>query len=219
MPADLPREAEPSPSEAESAALPRGASGAIGRHGFSRRRLWRMLVAVAAIVPADLATKGWVVRNYELYQSVPVIGDFFRLTYIHNRGAAFGLDVGEHSRLIFLVFSLLALVFLAMLYRDTPSEDRLRLLGIPIIVAGALGNICDRIRYERGVVDFLDFGIGTSRFPVFNVADSAVTIGTALLFASFWATARRERAQMAEAKRAAAAQGGQAPDGGRSDPE
>ncbi|MGH7541433.1 MAG: signal peptidase II, partial [Gemmatimonadota bacterium] len=155
-------------------------------------------VVIAVVLALDLLTKAWVVGTFELYESVAVLDDFFRLTYTHNRGAAFGIDIGEHSRIFFLALSLVALSVLAAIHRATPVSDRLRVLALSLVAGGAIGNIIDRIRYERGVVDFLDFGIGTSRFPVFNVADAAVTIGAGLLLLSFWLEGRREAREGSE---------------------
>ncbi|MDH3733559.1 MAG: signal peptidase II [Gemmatimonadota bacterium] len=155
-------------------------------------------VPVLLIVLAlDIVTKAWVVRTMPLYDRREVWGDFFRFTYTHNRGAAFGIDIGEHSRIFFLVLSLIALCVLFVIYRGTPAWDRLRVLALSLVAGGALGNIFDRIRFERGVVDFLDFGIGDSRFPVFNIADSAVTVGATLLLISFWLEGRREQREAA----------------------
>ena len=152
------------------------------------------LLVVAAVLVLDVATKLWVVQNMVLHQSIPVFGDVVRLTYTHNPGAAFGINIGEHSRVFFLVLSILALGVLTMIYRATPTSDRLRLLAVALVGAGAIGNILDRLRYERGVVDFLDIGIGAHRWWVFNVADSAVTVGALLLLISYLLEERRERA-------------------------
>lgn len=171
-----------------------GAPALSATEGTEDRRSKYAITAlvIGVVLVLDILTKAWVVRNFDLYQSVPVLGDFFRFTYTHNRGAAFGIDIGEHSRIFFLVLSLVALGVLAAIYRATPAWDRLRVLALSLVGGGALGNIFDRLRFERGVVDFLDFGIGTSRFPVFNVADTAVTIGAGLLLISFWLEGRGE---------------------------
>ena len=155
------------------------------------------IVVVAIVVTLDLTTKWWVVNQMSLHQTISVFGDVVRFTYTHNPGAAFGINIGEHSRLFFLVLSLIALGVLAAIYRSTPSTDRLRLLAVALVGAGAIGNIVDRIRYESGVVDFLDVGIGTHRWWVFNVADSAVTVGAILLLISFLLEERREHAEKA----------------------
>jgi len=150
------------------------------------------LVIVAVILLFDITTKLWVVENFRLHESVQVIGDFFRFTYTHNRGAAFGINVGENSRIFFLVLAILALGIVGFIFRATPATDRLRLCALSLVAGGAIGNILDRIRYEQGVVDFLDFGLGSSRFPVFNVADSAISVGAALLLLSFYLEGRDE---------------------------
>ncbi len=139
----------------------------------------------------DVITKAVIQQTLSISQSVAVLGDFFRLTYIHNPGAAFGLHLGPHSRVIFLTLALIALGVLAVMYRQTPATDRLRLFAIGAIAGGALGNVIDRIRSRLGVVDFLDFGIGDLRWPVFNLADTAVTVGAMLLLASLWAEDQR----------------------------
>ena len=184
--------------EHESPALPGSGPG----NGDLTARLWLTLIPIVVILALDIATKAWVMNTFQMYEQTPVIGDFFRFTYTHNRGAAFGLDIGEHSRIFFLILSLIALGVLGAIYRGTPSSDRLRILAISLVSAGALGNIWDRIRLEAGVVDFLDFGIGTSRFPIFNIADSAVTVGAVLLLISFWLEGRREREMAAAAAEA-----------------
>lgn len=145
---------------------------------------------VGVVLVLDILTKLWVVQSFALYESVPVLGDWVRLTYTHNRGAAFGIHVGEHSRVFFLLLSLVALVVLGLIYRATPARDRLRIAALALVAGGALGNILDRIRFERGVVDFLDLGIGVHRWPVFNVADMAVSTGAILLLLSFYSEER-----------------------------
>ena len=141
---------------------------------------------LGGVLAVDLVTKLFIQRSFTLYQQVPVIGEYVRLTYIYNPGAAFGIHLGEYSRCIFLFLSLLALAALAAMYWVTPARDRVRLASIALICGGALGNLLDRIRSANGVVDFLDVGIGDIRWPVFNVADIAVTTGAIFLALSLW---------------------------------
>jgi len=141
---------------------------------------------LGAIVVLDYVTKSWAMSSLAFGQSVPVLGDFLRLTYTHNPGAAFGIHVGEHSRAFFLVLSLFALVVLALVYRSTSARDWPRLLAVSLVAGGAVGNILDRLRFDAGVVDFLDVGIGRHRWPIFNVADMAVSTGAVLLLISFY---------------------------------
>jgi signal peptidase II len=159
-----------------------------GHAGLGKTSL--TLTVIAVVLVLDILTKRWVVQNFGLYESVPVLGDFFRLTYTQNPGAAFGINIGEHSRAFFLVLSLVALVVLAAIHRVTPAVDRFRVFALSLVAGGAVGNVIDRIRFERGVVDFLDFGIGTYRWPVFNVADMAVSCGAILLILSFYLEGR-----------------------------
>lgn len=154
-----------------------------------------LLGVLGVVVAFDVATKLMIQRTFALYQQVDVVGDYVRLTYIYNPGAAFGIHIGEYSRVIFLVLSIVALAALVGMYWATPSKDRVRLTSIALICGGAIGNLIDRVRSEAGVVDFLDVGVGDLRWPVFNVADIAVTTGAIFLALSLWRedqTPRRE---------------------------
>ena len=141
---------------------------------------------LGGVLSLDLITKLIVQRTMTLYQQVDVVGSYVRLTYIHNPGAAFGIEVGPHSRYIFLFLSLLALFALIAMYWVTPAKDRVRLAAIALICGGALGNLLDRVRSSQGVVDFLDVGFNDLRWPVFNIADIAVTGGAIFLALSLW---------------------------------
>ena len=140
------------------------------------------------VVAVDLITKLLIQRTFALYDQMNIVGDYVRLTYIHNPGAAFGITLGPpgYSRFIFLALSVIALIALAGMYWVTPKRDRVRLSAIALICAGAIGNLLDRVRSAAGVVDFLDVGIGDLRWPVFNVADIAVTTGAIFLALSLW---------------------------------
>jgi signal peptidase II len=177
-------------------------AGAIGNADSSRKTALYVGV-VFSVVALDVLTKWIVERSLRLYDPVPVWGDFFRLTYIFNKGAAFGLNLGESSRFIFMGLALVAVVFLLAMYRSTPWADRMRLIAIASVTGGALGNLIDRVRSDRGVVDFLDFGLGTVRWPVFNVADIAVTCGAVLLAVSLWREEARTERERADADAAA----------------
>jgi signal peptidase II len=152
----------------------------------SRGKAGMLAAVLGSVLFLDLVTKIFIQRTFHLYQQVDLIGDYVRLTYINNPGAAFGIELGPHSRFIFLFLSLLALAALAGMYWVTPAKDRIRLASIALICGGALGNLLDRIRSSAGVVDFLDVGFGNLRWPVFNVADIAVTTGAVFLALSLW---------------------------------
>ncbi len=155
-------------------------------------KLVLFLTIMAVIVFVDYVTKRLIQENFHLYQQVEIIGDYLRLTFIYNPGAAFGIHLGPYSRSIFLVLSVVALIALGAMYWTTPSHDRVRLTAIALVCAGAVGNLVDRVRSHRGVVDFLDIGIGDLRWPVFNVADIAVTTGAVFLALSLWREERQD---------------------------
>jgi len=151
-----------------------------------RAKVWLYVGMVVGVVGVDQLTKWVVERTLRLYDPVPVIGEFFRLTFIYNRGAAFGLHVGDWSRIVFMLLAVVASVALGMMYRNTPWRDRIRLIAIAGVTGGAIGNLIDRLRSSRGVVDFFDVGLGEVRWPVFNVADIFVTCGALVLAYSLW---------------------------------
>lgn len=156
------------------------------------RLFWPVLIAIVA---SDIITKAVAVRTL-VPQRVPheVVGDWLRFTLVYNPGAAFGLHVGEHSRWVFMVLTIGALLILGRLYISTRAGDRPRVTSLALVCGGALGNLLDRVRSGLGVVDFLDVGVGDARWPTFNVADMAVSIGAFLLAIVLWAEDRPPQA-------------------------
>jgi signal peptidase II len=143
------------------------------------------------VVIADFVTKRMAIANLDYGISRNVLGNTARLTLVFNKGAAFGTTVGESSRWIFTVLALAILfVLIRMAHQAVPAE-RWKLLALGLVCGGALGNLVDRLRWTNGVVDFIDVGIGEHRFWVFNVADSAVSVGAVLLVLVLWAEERR----------------------------
>ncbi len=128
----------------------------------------------------DQLTKAWVRSSMSLNETNPVIGDIVRLTYIHNEGAAFGLSIGEYSSQVFLVLAAIASALVLYLLLTAPRAERMQRIALALILGGALGNIVDRIRWSM-VVDFIQVGVAGHFWPIFNVADSAVTVGAAML--------------------------------------
>ena len=137
-----------------------------------------LLLTAAFIVAADLLTKALASRLLAPGFPVRVLGDVVRFTLVHNTGAAFGLFPG--SRTAFIAFSLLAILVIVVLYLRLAERHRLELVALGALLGGALGNLHDRVR-QGFVVDFIEIGIDRFRWPVFNVADIAVTGGVALL--------------------------------------
>ena len=146
---------------------------------------------VGTVVIVDLITKV-AAANSLIPQHIPheVFGNTVRLTLVHNPGAAFGLHLGEYSRWIFMALTAGALYILGRLYQATKANETLRTLAIALVCGGAVGNLLDRIRSAQGVVDFIDVGVGDLRWPTFNVADMAVSIGAFLLAWVLWGEER-----------------------------
>jgi signal peptidase II len=157
--------------------------------------------AALATVVLDLITKLIAEATLLRTPGISVFGDWFQLRLVYNQGAAFGLHVGPYSRWIFFTVALIAVVVLTRMSRSSPVGDRFRQLALGLVAGGAVGNLIDRIRSPRGVVDFLDVGVGSLRWPTFNVADIAVSCGAIALAISLW----REDARRPEPESASAA--------------
>ncbi len=130
----------------------------------------------------DQGTKLIVDRTIPLYRSIPVIEGWFDLTHARNTGAAFGLLAGERRAVgsfILIVFSLAAVGFIIHLLRRLVETDTGLILSLTFILAGALGNLIDRVFYGE-VIDFLDVYWNGYHWPAFNVADSFITVGAVL---------------------------------------
>ena len=158
---------------------------------------WGTLIAIVAI---DFVTKVMAASSLSP-QHIPheVIGNHVRLTLVYNPGAAFGLNLGAYSRWIFMALTAGALVILGRLYLATRRGDWVRTLALGLVCGGAVGNLIDRIRSAAGVVDFIDVGVGDMRWPTFNVADMAVSVGAFLLAWVLWGEERTTAAVVAAA--------------------
>lgn len=179
--------------------LPRPADDVSLPNGFL---FWPVTLTVLA---ADIVTKAIAVSALAPQLIAhEVIGTVVQFTLVYNPGAAFGIHVGPYSRIVFSVLTVVALAVLWRLYRGTARGDWRRSLALALVSAGAVGNLIDRVRSARGVVDFIDVGVGSHRWPTFNIADVAVTTGAVLLAIVLWKEDReRERAEQAASKAAA----------------
>ena len=121
----------------------------------------------------DRLTKELISRTFEYAQSIPVLKDVLHLTYITNTGIAFGM--GQGKNIVFIILSLVIIGILVFFFLKT--KNMVELASLSLILAGALGNMFDRVFYGE-VIDFIDLRI----WPVFNLADSFVTIGGVVLF-------------------------------------
>lgn len=148
---------------------------------MNRKRIYPVIIL--ALLSIDQLTKALVARSILFQSSKSIIPGFFNLTHIRNRGAIFGFFSHSESRVLFVFLTLVSLVALGLViyyFFKTPSSQRYMKISLSVILAGALGNLIDRI--IRGyVIDFLDFHIKNWHWPSFNVADACITIGAFLL--------------------------------------
>ena len=146
---------------------------------FRRRiALLAFLLIALAIAVSDQLMKQWVTANFTLDTPSPVIGDWFRIDYIHNRGGLFGLFQGSY--LFFAVVTVIVAAVLTGLEFGSGWRSWLVTVTLGLLLGGAIGNFIDRISLGY-VVDFADIGIGSWRFYIFNIADSAVTVAITLM--------------------------------------
>ena len=135
------------------------------------------LLSVISLVSLDQLSKHLVRRHFALHESRPVIRGFFSLTYVQNRGAAWGILAGWRVALVALAAVML---FVLARYREKIfGTHAIGRVSFVLLFAGIIGNVIDRV-WLGYVVDFLDFYIGTNHFPAFNVADSCICIGVGL---------------------------------------
>lgn len=159
------------------------------------RVFWPLAVVWVAL---DVITKRWAESSLVPYAPVDVIGDWFRWRLAYNPGAAFSLHLGPYSRWIFMAIAAAAVIGIAWKARAPDWKEWLRQVAAALVVGGAAGNLIDRLRGSAGVVDFIDVGVGVTRWPTFNVADIGVSCGAVALAISFWIEdSRRAREQAA----------------------
>jgi len=147
------------------------------------RWLWLSLL----VVVADQVTKAWVSGALRPYELVPVIDGFFNLTLAFNTGAAFSFlaQGGGWQRWLLSGLAVVVAIVLVVWLTRLDRSERWTAASLSLVIGGAVGNLLDRLRLGH-VVDFLDFYLGSWHWPAFNVADSAITVGVAiLLLASF----------------------------------
>lgn len=138
--------------------------------------IWTLVIFVFLL---DRFSKIFILRNIGLNESVEIIKNIFYLTLVHNTGAAFGIF--KNQTLFFTVVSILAIIFIVIYIKKLSNISPIIKTGLALILGGALGNLVDRLCFGY-VIDFLDFKI----WPVFNLADSSITVGTFLLVISLF---------------------------------
>ncbi len=130
---------------------------------------------------ADCSTKAAVVANLDPHDPVEVIGDVARLNLTFNTNAALGISVGPNSAMILSTVGAIMIALLLMYYRRLPKSAVGASVALAFLLGGAIGNVVDRMAGHSGVVDFIDLGLGTTRFWTFNIADVAICFGAALM--------------------------------------
>ena len=144
------------------------------------RKYYILVSLVGFIVSLDQLTKIAVVHKFRLHESIAIIQDYFNLTLIHNQGAAFGLLANLDPAIrepFFLFIPVITLIAILYAFHQLAEHEMVSIIGLVLIVGGAIGNLIDRIRIGY-VIDFLDFHWANAyHFPAFNVADTTICIG------------------------------------------
>ena len=143
------------------------------------------MAITVTVVLLDQATKAWIISTMRIHESFAVIGGFFNIVHVRNPGAAFGFLASApplFRYLFFIAVTVAAIVLILHYLHASRIEEPSLISALALILAGAVGNLVDRIRFGE-VVDFLDIFIGSHHWPAFNVADSAITVGSVILMA------------------------------------
>ena len=151
----------------------------------SRRTYIRIvlpLVLATVVFALDRASKVWIENRLHMHHAESVFGDYVRLVLWYNHGAAFGITLGDAW--VHIALSIGAMLLVGYMVWTTPDHDRMSFAGFGMILGGAVGNLYDRIAAGK-VTDFIDIGIGSLRWPTFNIADSAVVAGIGLLLLAY----------------------------------
>ncbi len=142
-----------------------------------------LFVVSGFLIVLDQYTKFMVSLHMPLNYSMQVVEGFFNLTHIRNSGVAFGLfadQQSEYKALMFIAISAVAIMAILVIFHQNPPDKKLVQVGLILIFSGAIGNLIDRVLHGE-VIDFFDFFINEHHFPAFNVADSCITVGVALM--------------------------------------
>ena len=146
-------------------------------HIRSRVNIFISCATVAGVVLVDQISKIFFSRMLSFGESIPVLRSVFHITLVHNSGIAFGFF--KNQGIVFIIIPIIAIVLIVFnicYYRSNTQVSQIYIVGFSLILAGAIGNLIDRVLFGY-VIDFIDFRV----WPVFNIADSAITIGTVLI--------------------------------------
>lgn len=141
---------------------------------------------LTVILLADVVTKRWALEALAHGYTIEALG-MVPLTLAFNKGIAFGIGIPDMGRWLVVAASIFVMIVLVGMLRDAREDDHGRIMAIGLVCAGALGNLIDRVRWDAGVVDFIGpINLGFMQWPIFNVADMAITSGAILLGLSLW---------------------------------
>lgn len=151
------------------------------------KKWWQVILLTLVIIVLDQLTKYAMRANFFVGESTPIIDGLFNLTYVRNKGAAFGFGAAYHDLfrvLMFLALPTAACVWLVFLIKHSLRNNLWQTISYTLILAGAVGNLIDRF-YLGYVVDLFDFHWGGYHFPAFNIADSSISIAAAMLLLEY----------------------------------
>ncbi len=168
------------------------------------------LLPAAIVIVVDQITKQLFWHQFVPGYNVDVIPGVLRITLVKNTGAAFGLFDG--GRVFFIIASVIAVAFICYIGLRLPRTERYKRLLLSLILGGAVGNLIDRV-YDGAVIDFIEMGIGGHWWPVYNVADIAVTVGAVLLLLHLLVASRDEAPVTGDAAGDSRPDGGSGPEG------
>jgi signal peptidase II len=164
----------------------------------NRKRLVLLVSLIMIVLLLDQISKQWIIDNLyrgETIEPIPVLSDYFQLTYSQNNGAAFGFlpQAGD----LFLVIAIFVVIALIIYYPRIPDEAIITRVATALVCGGALGNVVDRVRHEH-VVDFIHYQIPGIISNVSNIADHAIVFGVLLILLDSWLLERNARKQEKE---------------------
>ena len=134
------------------------------------------------VLSLDQIIKVLIINNMSLHQEIKIIPNFFSLYYVENPGAAFSI-LGNQT-LLLIIISVICLILIKEYIKKEKDFTKLSIISLGMIIGGTIGNLFDRILY-KAVIDYLSFNIFEYSFPVFNLADIAITVGAGLLLLSY----------------------------------
>ena len=155
--------------------------------------VWLWITVVFLVI--DQISKQWVAQTFDYRESLAVM-PFFNLTYVHNPGAAFSFLAEQPGwqRWFFTAIASIASIVFFIWMAKTPKTNKILGIGFSLLLSGALGNLIDRVLFGY-VIDFLDFYVGNAHWPAFNVADSAIFVGAALMIFDSFKAEKKNKAE------------------------